>query len=109
MVLRNYEVSCFFLGTGAVRKPHLPVLVTLKQIKNGKLNSPNVETGSFHLTFSAPLEIYTHAALTRLESLETTRFYKHAEETPKQINPTGLMYERRGWEKACVYSSKDSR
>ena len=71
-------------------------LVTLKQIKNGKLNSPNVETGSFHLTFSAPLEIYTHAALTGLESLETTRFYKHAV-------PTGLMYERRGWEEACVF------
>ena len=56
----------------------------------------HVETGSFHLTFAAPLEIYTHAALTGLKSLETTRFYKHAV-------PTGLMYERRGSEEACVF------
>ena len=46
---------------------------------------------------------HKHAALTGLRSLETTRFYKHAEETPQQINLTGLMYERRGWEELCVF------
>ena len=37
-------VSRLFSGTGAVRKPHLPVLVSQKRIKNGKLNSP-IPTG----------------------------------------------------------------
>ena len=55
------------------------------------------------MTVSCENNDHKHAALTGLESLETTRFYKHAEETPKQINPTGLMYERRGWEEACVF------
>ena len=36
-----------------------------------------------------PIEFYKHAALPGLNTLDTC-CYKHAEEAPKQTNPTGL-------------------
>ena len=41
--------------TGAVRKPHLPVLVSQKRIKNGKLNSPI----PWRCAFTGPTKVKT--------------------------------------------------
>ena len=37
---------------------------------------------------------FIDAALTGLRNLEIPVFYKHTEESPKQINPTGLKQEK---------------